>query len=188
MKTLVEVSARHIHLSAQDLNKLFGKNYQLKSIRPLSQPGQFVSQASLTLKSAKTIIRGLRVLGPVRRQTQVEISRSDAYILGINPPLRISGDLKGSGKAILIGPKGTVKLAEGVIVAQRHLHLNLRQAKQIGISRRKFISIEIDGPRALIFHRVAVRISDHYSLSCHLDTDEGNAAGINRKSFGKILK
>ena len=187
MKTLIEVSARHIHLSARHLSKLFGKNYQLKSIRPLSQPGQFVSQVSLTIKTPKLAIKKVRVLGPLRQQTQVEISRSDAYSLGINPPLRISGDLKDSTGIMLIGPKGTIKLTEGVIVAQRHLHLTPQQAKQIGISRRQFVSIQITGSRALIFHRVKVRVSEQFSLVCHLDTDEGNSAGIDRRKYGKII-
>ncbi|MCK4968837.1 MAG: phosphate propanoyltransferase [Candidatus Aenigmarchaeota archaeon] len=187
MKTLIEISARHIHLSARHLTKLFGKNYQLKSIRSLSQPNQFVSQAMLTIKTSKLTIKKVRILGPLRRQTQVEISRSDAYRLGINPPLRISGDLKGSASVILIGPKGKIRLSEGVIVAQRHLHITSQQANQMGINRRRFISIQITGPRALIFQRVSVRISKQFSLVCHLDTDEGNSAGINRRGHGKII-
>jgi len=187
VNVLVEVSARHIHLSEKDKEKLFGRDYQLQVMRRLSQPSEFACQETLTIQVNNKKIERVRVVGPFREKTQVEISQTDAVFLGIEPPLRLSGDLKGSLPVTLIGPKGVVHLKEGLILAQRHLHCAPQEALKLGIRDRQSVAVEIKGSRALIFYNVKVRAKEGYSLAVHLDTDEGNAAGIKKKGRGLIL-
>ena len=186
IKVPVEVSARHIHLSKEDLEKLFGANYQLKEFKQLSQPSDFAAEETLTVKNGDKEIKGVRIVGPVRAKTQIEISRTDAVMLGVNPPIRLSGDLKGSAGVILQGPQGLVQLAEGVIIAKRHLHCATREAKSAGLKNGQIVSVNVKGERAVTFHNVEVRLADHYKLCLHLDADEGNAAGINKTGEGEI--
>ncbi len=183
----VEVSARHIHLTAAHLAKLFGKDYKLTSIKPLSQPGEFASAAVLDIQTKKNTLKGVRVLGPVRSYSQVEISRTDSYFLGLSPVIRESGDIKDTPGITLIGPNGTVKLKEGVVLAYRHIHCSTERAKGLGIKHGQFVKAKIGGPRAVIFENVMFKVADNYDWHLHLDVDEGNAAGIEPGMSAEII-
>ena len=176
MKIKIEISARHCHLSSKDLEKLFGKNYQLKSAKPLSQSGQFVARETIGVKTPDGCINNVRILGPARGITQVEISRTNARQLNINSPVRESGNIKKSAGIELIGPNGTVKIKEGVIVAERHIHCDKATAKKLGLKNNQRISVKTNGVRSLTFNNVVVKIRADFSLAFHIDTDEANAA------------
>jgi len=188
MRILVEISARHVHLSENDFIKLFGKNSNLVPIKKLSQPGEFASSEKISLINGKSKIDSVRVLGPLRRNSQVEISLTDAYKLKLNPlpRIRVSGDLSGTVRVTAKGPKGNVKIP--VIIAQRHLHCTEKQAKELKLKNNQKISIKIGKERETTFHNIVVRASNNYDLSLHLDTDEANAAGIKGKTHGYIVK
>lgn len=173
----IEVSARHIHLSKKHLEKLFGAGYKLRVARKLSQKGEFAAEEVLTLKNGAWEIGGVRVLGPVRDVTQVELAMTDARRLGIEPPMRVSGDIKGSAGITLVGPAGKVVLRQGVILAARHIHANLAQARQYGVRDGQKVSVRVRGERGLIFENVIVRVAPNYDWRFQVDTDEGNAAG-----------
>jgi putative phosphotransacetylase len=183
----VEVSARHCHLSKEDSEKLFGKDYKLKKLKQLYQPGDFASEEVVDLKFDDKKIERLRVVGPFREKTQVEISKTDAIGLGANPPVRLSGNLGGSERLILVGPKGEVKLEEGLIIAKRHIHCATEEIKDIGLKNGDIVSVRIESERPVTFHDVEIRVSDNYKLCLHLDTDEGNSAGINKIGKGLIV-
>lgn len=170
------ISGRHVHLSQEHLEILFGPGYRLKEMRPLSQPGEFAAVETVVVAGPKGALSGVRILGPTRRRTQVEVSRTDAFTLGLCPPVRDSGDLDGTPGATLIGPKGTVVLSQGVILAKRHLHLTPEDAKAFGVSDKQLVSVRCGGDRALTFDAVLCRVSPNYKLEFHLDTDEANAA------------
>lgn len=176
MKIRIEISARHCHLSSKDLEKLFGKNYQLKPAKELSQPGQFIARETIDIKTPDGRIDDVRILGPARGTTQVEISRTNARQLNINPPVRQSGNIKKSAGIELIGPNGKIKIKEGVIVAERHIHCDKITAKKLGLKNNQRISVKTDGVRSLTFNNVVVRIHENFSLAFHIDTDEANAA------------
>ena len=186
-KVPIEISARHIHLCQKDLETLFGRGYQLKKIRKLSQADDFAARETLDIKIGSKIIKRLRIVGPVRKETQIELSITDAVGLGINLPLRLSGNIKGTPGATLTGPKKKLKIKKGVIIAQRHLHCNPKEAKKLKLKNGMSVSIKIKGARALTFHNIKVRIGKNYKLAVHLDTDEGNAAGIIKKGKGEII-
>jgi len=174
IKIPVEVSARHIHLSQADLDKLFGKNYKLKKLRDLSQTGEFVAKEILTGLGLK-----FRVIGPARKESQIELSQTDAIKLNINADLRLSGDLKNIKNYLEIkGPKGKAKVK--VIIAKRHLHCSKEQAKKFGLKNNQKVNVEISGDRGLIFNNIIVRVDASYNLSCHIDTDEANACGLGK--------
>lgn len=179
MQVPIEISARHVHLSREDLRILFGKNYQLKPLKKLSQPGLFAAYETVILSTPLASIEKVRIIGPEREKIQVEISQTDAVNLGINPPFRISGDLKNSEKLKLIGPQGEIDLREGVIIARRHLHLSREEANQYHLKDGDIVSVKINGERELVFHQVVARVQPNFKWSVHLDTDEANAAGIN---------
>jgi propanediol utilization protein len=188
IKIPVETSARHIHLSQEDLKVLFGDNFELHQMRELSQPNEFAAKETLTIKTPKNSFFNVRIVGPVRAKTQVEISKSDAYILGLNPPIRISGDVANSEKCLLVGPKGQVELKEGVIVSWRHIHLNPDFLKKNNLNEKQLVSVKIaKGDRRLTFHDVCLRVSDHYEPAMHVDTDEANAAGLTETSEGELI-
>jgi len=174
----IEISARHLHLSQKDLKTLFGAGFKLKSVKDLSQPGQFASNARVTLVGVKRQLENVMVIGPVRKQTQVEVSMSDAFFLGAKAPIRTSGDLKGSSAIKIIGPKGEVNLKEGLIVARRHFHLSDKQAKKLGLKNKDIVKVSVSGERALVFDQVVVRVNPNYDQAVQVDTDEGNAAGL----------
>lgn len=186
VKIPIEVSARHCHLSKEDLEKLFGVGYELNVLKTLTQPSDFASKETIDIQFGPQRIERVRVVGPTRKQTQVEISKTDAIFLGVNPPLRLSGNLKDSSAVILKGPKGQVELKEGLIIARRHIHCSTKEAKEIGLRQGQLTSVEVKGDRATTFHCIEVRTGENYKLCLHLDADEGNAAGINRIGEGII--
>ena len=186
-KVPIEISARHIHLCQKDLETLFGKGYQLKKLRKLSQADDFAAKETLDIRIGSRVIKKLRIVGPVRKETQIELSITDAFSLGIIPPLRLSGDIKGTPGAILIKSKKKLKIKKGVIIAKRHLHCSLQQAKRLKLRNGMSVSVKVNGKRALTFYNVKVRVGKDYELAVHLDTDEGNAAGIIKKGEGKII-
>lgn len=187
-KIPVEVSARHIHLCQKDLEKLFGKGYKLKKMKKLFQPGEFATKETVEIKGKLGRSFNLRVLGPLRKETQVELSKTDAISLRMLPiPIRDSGDLKGTPGALLVGPKGKINLQRGVINSWRHLHCNPQEAQKIGLKNGDLISMKVNGLGAVTFHNVKVRVEKNSRLCLHLDTDEGNAANIREKGKGEII-
>lgn len=187
IKIPVEVSARHIHLSQKDLDKLFGKNYNLKVQKQLSQVGQFAAQETVTIVGPKGEIKNVRILGPVRPKTQTEVSITDCIKLGVEPVIRKSGDLKDSAKIIIIGHKGKINI-DGLIVAKRHLHLSPKEANDLNLKNGEEVKIKITGPREVIFAHVLVRVDENFRLSFQIDTDEANAAGVIQNTFGELVK
>lgn len=190
MKIPIEISARHIHLSQKDLDVLFGENYALQKEKDLSQPGQFASKETITIEGPKATIERVRIIAPVRAQTQLEISITDSYALGVSiTKPNLSGDLDDSvGDIKIIGPAGEVKLDKGVIVAKRHLHIEPELAKKLNIRYGDEISIETYGDRSIIFNNVIVRSTENVdALSFQLDTDEANAAGIKNGDLGELI-
>ena len=184
----VGVSVRHIHISAADLEVLYGPGHQLTPMRDLYQEGEFAAKEVVALVGPKMrILENVRILGPVRNRTQVEISRTDAIYLGLNPPVRPSGDLKGSSPITLVGPKGTLVLPEGCIVANRHVHMSPSDAQRFGLQDNDLIQVEVLGEKSLIFNNVQVRVKDNFRLEMHLDTDDANASGITTGAAARIL-
>lgn len=188
IKVSVGISNRHIHVNTADLEILFGKGHQLKPTKDFSQPGQFACEEMVTLVGPKNSIAKVRILGPVRPSTQVEVSKSDSFVLGLNPPIRDSGTLTGSPGIIIEGPAGKIQLNEGVIIAQRHLHLHTDEAARFGLNDREIISIKFEGVRETIFGQVLVRVHPNFKLDLHLDTDEANAANLANGDLGIIIK
>lgn len=185
---LVEISARHLHLSEQDLKTLFGENAALTPKKDLSQPGQFACEERVTVVGPKKEIKGVSVLGPVRPRTQIEVSLTDARSLGIIPPIRESGDLNGSASCKLVGPVGEVELTEGLVVAKRHIHLDPKTAEQFGLSDKQVVSVKVDtDARSTVFGDVVVRVHPNFAPAMHIDTDEANAAGISGNTMGTII-
>jgi len=174
----IGVSNRHIHLSAQDLELLFGKGHSINCVKDLSQPGQCAAAETVIIAGPKGCIENVRVLGPVRKKTQIEVSRSDTFRLGIEAPVRESGVLEGSGRITVIGPKGSVQLNEGLIVAQRHIHMTPDDAAAYGVADSQSVQVRVGGERGVIFDNVVVRVSSQFSLEYHIDVDEANCAGI----------
>jgi len=187
IKIKVEVSARHCHLSQRDLVKLFGANYQLKVLKMVSQPGQFATQEEIKIQGPRGELK-LRIVGPIRQDTQIELAATDCYKLGIKPVLRVSGKVKGTPGAVLIGPKGKIKIKQGVIVAQRHLHLAPNEAKSLKLKNGQLVSIKINGSRGLTFNNVIVRSGVGHKKSFQIDTDEGNACGWQPGIKGELIK
>lgn len=188
MQIPVEISARHCHLSKQDMEALFGADYKLTNTKQLSQPADFACQETVDIQVGTKRFQNVRVVGPLREQTQIEISITDAIGSGVMPPIRLSGNLKKSPGATLFGPAGSVELFEGLIVARRHLHCATEEAEGLKLKNKDIVSIKIEGGRAAIFGNVTVRVRDDYKLCLHLDTDEGNACGINKNGQGEIAK
>ncbi len=186
-EVLVEISARHLHVSQKDLETLFGKGYTLTPKKDLSQPGQFACEEKVTIVGAKSQLKA-SILGPVRPETQVEISLTDARSIGVTAPIRESGDVKGSGSCKLVGPCGEVELAEGVIAAKRHIHMTVADGEKYGIKDKQIVSVKINSDgRSLVFGDVVARVSDSYALAMHIDTDEANAACVGGNCIGEIL-
>lgn len=186
-KIMVETSARHVHLSDKDLEQLFGKGYELTVKKHLSQPGQYAAQERVEVVGPKGTCM-MTVLGPVRDQTQVEISLTDARTLGITAPVRESGNISGSGGCTLKGPKGEVILKEGVIVPKRHMHVTPEDASELNVRDKDVVFVKVDSEsRPLIFGGVVVRVSPSYSTAIHIDTDESNALGASGEVFSEIV-
>ena len=188
MNVTIGVSNRHVHLKQEHLEILFGKDFNLEIKNELTQPGQFASTSTLTIKTEKSEIENVRVLGPVREYTQVEISKTDAFKLGLNPPVRDSGDLKESEKIELIGPKGSIKLEEGCIIATRHIHITPQQVIDFGLENLKTVSVEILGEKGGIINNVSLKVAPNSYFELHLDTDDANAHLIKSGDIGRIIK
>lgn len=189
-QVLVEISARHVHVSQADLETLFGAGYELTVKKMLSQPGQFACEERVKVIGSKGEFPAVSILGPVRKETQLELSLTDARSIGVTAPVRESGDLQGSGSCKLVGPAGEVEIPYGVIAAKRHIHATTADAEALGIENGEIVSVEIPtaNGRALTFGDVVVRVSDSYALAMHIDTDEANAAGMAPNTMGTIVK
>lgn len=188
-KFLVEVSARHIHVTQDDMDILFGKESELHPVKSLSQPGQFASEEKLTLKGPKGSLTA-RILGPLRSETQVEVSLTEARQLGVKAQIRESGDLEGTtGDLTLVGPAGEINLTKGVIAAKRHVHMTPADAEKYGVTNGEVVAVKIETEgRSVIFGDTVIRVSDKYALAMHIDTDEANAAAISGSAQGEIVK
>lgn len=184
MKIKVGISNHHIHLKEEDLKKLFGEEHKLEIYKPLKQPGQFASTSLLDIKTDKGVIKNVRVLGPVRPYTQVEISQTDAYKLGIKPPVRDSGDLNDCPCVTIIGPKGSISV-NCCIIAHRHIHLTKEQKEQYNLE--DFVSIKVQGPKGGILSNVKCKVSDEAYFELHLDTDEANALDLKNDMEVEII-
>ncbi|MCQ2483984.1 MAG: phosphate propanoyltransferase [Clostridia bacterium] len=185
---LVETSARHLHVTQEVLETLFGEGYELTKKKDLSQPGQFACEERVQVIGAKGSFPAVSILGPVRPETQVELSASDARSIGVVAPCRESGDIAGSGACKLVGPKGEVELSEGVIVAKRHIHATPEDAEKFGIKDKQIVSVKVESDgRSLVFGDVIVRVSPKYALAMHIDTDESNAAFAKPGMMGEII-
>lgn len=183
----IAASNRHVHLSPEHLERLFGRGYQLNKLKDLSQPNQFAAKETVTLIGPKGKIPNVRILGPARGSTQVEVSLFDGYTLGIKPPIRNSGDLKGSAGIIIQGPRGQISIDEGLICAARHIHMHTSDGEAFGLTDGEIVQVKVDGERGVIFSNVLVRVSPKYKLEMHLDLDEANAANITNGQLGEIF-
>ena len=189
MEVLVETSARHVHVTQEVLETLFGKGYELTKKKDLSQPGQYACAERVDIVGPKKTLSGVSILGPVRPETQVELSLTDARSIGVAAPIRESGDIAGSGACKMVGPCGEVELSEGVIVAKRHIHMTTADAAAMGLTDKQVVSVKVpSNGRNLIFGDVVVRVSDKYALAMHIDTDESNAGAIAPGTMGEIIK
>lgn len=187
MKVSIGVSNRHVHLNEKDLFILFGEGYTLKKHRDINQPGQFASKETVTILTEKGSIQNVRVLGPIRPYTQVEISKTDAYKLGINPPVRDSGDIKGSAPISVIGPNGRIDLEEGCILATRHIHITPKQMELYGLEGQKNVDVLLPGEKGGILHNVSLKVSENSYFELHIDTDDANAHLVNSSDFAEII-
>ncbi len=186
---IVETSARHVHVTQEHLEILFGKGYELTKKKDLSQPGQFACEERVTVVGPKKELAGVSILGPVRPETQVELSATDARSIGIAAPIRESADIAGSGACKLIGPAGEVEISEGVIVAKRHIHLTPADAEELGVQDKQIVWVKIATPeRSAILGDVVCRVSEKYARAMHIDTDESNAVGAGRELYGEIVE
>ncbi len=185
----VGVSNRHIHLSKEDVETLFGAGYELTPFKDLSQPGQYACKETLTIIGPSLRpIENVRVLGPVRKASQVEISRTDSFVLKVKPPVRESGDIAGSAPVTIVGPKGIVTLKEGCIIANRHIHMSEEEGVRFGLKDGDYVTVEANGERRTTFYDVQVRVNKAFRLEMHIDTDDANAAGIGNGAKVKVIK
>jgi len=188
MNIQVGVSNRHIHLKKEDLEVLFGAGYELNFCKDLKQPGQFASNEKVTIKTEKGEISNVRILGPIRNYTQVEISKTDAFKLGLNPPVRTSGDLNGSSPITIVGPKGILELNEGCIIADRHIHITEKQIEEFGLNGLKEVSVKVEGIKGGILNRVNLKVAENSYFELHLDTDDANSHLIKDGDIVEIIK
>lgn len=185
----VGISNRHIHLSAAHVEALFGKGYELQPMKDLSQPGQYACKEQLTIVGpSMRAIEKVRVLGPIRKETQVEISRTDAYTLKVKAPVRESGKIDGSAGITIIGPKGVVSIDKGCIIANRHIHMSLQDGEAFGVKDNEYVNVEVDGERRTKWYDVQVRVHKDFRLEMHVDTDDANAVGIGNGSKVRIVR
>ncbi|MBO8140958.1 MAG: phosphate propanoyltransferase [Firmicutes bacterium] len=183
----VGVSNRHVHLSEAALEKLFGPGYELRVRRELSQPGQFAAEETVTLVGPKGCLSGVRILGPARRLTQVEISRTDGYALGVHPPVRLSGDIRNTPGIAIVGPRGALSIDEGVIVAARHIHMAPADAQRFGVRDGQRVWVRAETDRPVIFENVVIRVREDFALDFHIDLDEANAAFLRTGDRATVL-
>ncbi|MBC8014952.1 MAG: phosphate propanoyltransferase [Sporomusaceae bacterium] len=187
-KVPVGISARHIHVSQADLDVLYGEGYQLTVKKDLLQTGQYAANEVVDIVTEKGTFKNVRILGPVRNQTQIEVSLSDAMKLKISTPVRDSGDLKGSPGITVVGPKGSVVLEEGVIAAGRHIHMSLTDAEKFGVKDKDIVKVRCGGERGLIFENVLIRVHESFRLEMHIDTDEANSAMCLNSGVVEVIK
>lgn len=187
-KIPIGVSNRHIHVSQKDLDKLFGEGYNLTKKGELKQPGQFAANETVTIRGPKGEFENVRILGPVREESQVEISITDSFRLGVRPPIKESGQLENTPGLEIIGPKGTVEIPQGTIIALRHIHMTPEQAVKIGVKDKDVVEVETFGDRQGILGNVLIRVSDKYSLEMHVDVDEANACSLKNNDFVILRK
>ncbi|WP_077612652.1 phosphate propanoyltransferase [Clostridium sp. Marseille-P2415] len=187
-KIPIGVSNRHVHVTQEDLETLYGKGYQLTKKSDLKQPGQYASNETVIIRGPKGEFDRVRILGPVRKQSQIEISKTDSFRLGIRPPIRESGDLSGTPGLEMIGPKGTVFLPQGAIIALRHIHMTPQQADAMGVKDKEIVEVETFGERRGIFGDVLIRVSDQFSLEMHVDVDEANACALSNNDYVMIRR
>lgn len=183
----IAVSARHVHLTEAHIAILFGPGATLTNDFDLSQPGQFAAAERVTIRGPKGQIEKVRVLGPARIASQVEVSRTDSFVLGVNPPIRQSGDISGSEPITLIGPAGEVAIEEGCIIAKAHIHMHPDDASQFQVTDGELVDVIVDSDRPITFHNIIIRVSKSFKLDMHIDTDEGNASNLIR-GFGTVVK
>jgi putative phosphotransacetylase len=183
----IGISNRHVHISRNDLDILYGRGYELTKLKDLKQPGQYAAAETLTIIGPKGKFEKVRILGPVREETQVEISLSDSFKLGVRPPVTESGKLEGTPGIEITGPLGTIKKDQGVIAALRHIHMPVERAAKLGLKDKVMVDVEIDGIRKSILGNVLVRVSDKYELEMHVDTDEANASSLKNGDLVKII-
>ena len=187
-QVLVEISARHVHLSEADLAVLFGADHKLTFKKELSQPGQFASEERVSVVGPRNTLNNVIILGPTRPETQVELSLTDTRTVGITPVIRESGDIENTPGCTLVGPKGELTIEKGVIVAKRHIHLTVKDAEYYEVADKQVVSVKIKtDERSLIFDDVVIRVRDDFARAMHIDTDEGNAAGISGSAYGEII-
>lgn len=187
MKVQVGISNRHVHLTKEHLEILFGENYNLENIKDLKQPGQFASSSLVTIKTEKNEIKNVRVLGPVRDYTQVEISKTDAFKLGLNPPVRESGNVEGSEPITIVGPSGTLNLEEGCIIADRHIHITPKQKEIYGFSNKDKVNVLLGGEKGGILFNVSLKVSEQSYFELHIDLDDANAHLVNQNDIVEII-
>ncbi|MED3553146.1 phosphate propanoyltransferase [Cytobacillus praedii] len=183
----VSISARHLHLQQEHVELLFGKGYELTKYKEISQPGQYACNEKVTLKGPKGTIENVRVLGPLRKHTQVEISRTDARKIGVTPPVRNSGNIAGSSGITLIGPIGSISLQEGCIIADRHIHMTSKDADEFAVKDKQRVSVLIEGAKGGVMGQVTIRVNDRYALDMHIDTDDANAFDLKGNEWLKII-
>ena len=182
----VGVSNRHVHLGKEDIEALFGEGYELTVMKDLTQPGQYAANEKIEIVGPKGNLVA-RILGPARKTTQIEISKSDQFAIGVIAPVRNSGDLTGTPGVKIVGPKGSVELEEGIIIASRHIHMHTSDAEKFNIEDNSYVDVKVSGERGLIFSNVLVRVNKDYVLDMHLDLDEANAAGLRNGELVQIL-
>lgn len=187
-KVEIGISNKHLHVSKEDLEKLFGEGYELTPVKDLKQPGQFACDEKVDLVGPKGTLKGLRILGPERPETQVELAMTDARGIGIDAPIRESAVLDGSPGIKIVGPNGEIEIEKGTIIALRHIHLSSQQAKDAGVEDKELVDVITTGTRPVVFNDVLIRAGDKYEREFHLDTDEANAAGLNNNDLAEIVK
>lgn len=184
----VNMSNRHIHVSQEHLEILFGKGHELTKMKDLSQPGQFACDEKVDIVGPKSTLKGVRILGPVRPDTQIEISMFDARTMGVDAVVRPSGKIQGTPGCTIVGPAGKVEINEGVIVAARHIHLHTTDGEKFGLKDRDIVKVKVGDERAVVFENVMVRVHPDFALDMHIDIEEGNAAGIQNGTMGEIIR
>lgn len=183
----VNMSNRHIHLSKEHIDILFGNGYELKVMKDLSQPGQFACEEKVDIVGPKSTLKGVRILGPARSQTQIELSIFDARTLGVDAVVRASGNIDNTPGCTIVGPKGEVVIDKGVIVAARHIHMHTSDAQKLNLNDKDIVKVRVGVDRAVTFENVVVRVHDTYAYDMHIDIEEGNAAGIKNGDMGEII-
>lgn len=184
----VGVSNRHIHLCRQDMEALFGPGAVLTRKKASKQPGQYAAEETVTLRGPKGEIGRVRVLGPLRPETQVEVSKADGFVLGVHPPMRMSGELENTPGIEIVGPQGTVKKESGLIIAQRHIHMPPDSAAALGLATGDEVDVLVDGDRGGLLHHVAIRVAEASTLEMHIDVEEANGMGLRNDDRVRILR